>query len=129
MKVFKMWYAVILLFLLCSAVLTGCGSSSVPDAPTGVSATPGAAVVGNSQATIAWTLVPGANSYNIYWSISQGVTPASLNKIAVITSPYLQVDLANGVTYYYVVTAVNGNGESAPSSETRCTAAEAPVIF
>lgn len=82
-------------------------------APTGVTAAPG-----NGQATIGWNTVAGATSYNIYWSTSSGVTKENGTKIqAVAESPYKHTGLANGTTYYYIVTAGNGVEESAPSAE------------
>lgn len=87
-----------------------------PDTPAGVSAT-----AGDLQATIAWSLVPNTDSYNIYWSSSTGVTTANGTKIAGATNPYIQTGRTNGTTYYYVVTAVNSHGESAPSAEVSCT--------
>ncbi len=83
-----------------------------PTAPTGVSATPG-----NAQVTISWTAVAGATSYNLYWSTATGVTPANGTKVAGVTNPYVQTGLANGTTYYYVVTAANANGESTASAQ------------
>ena len=91
-------------------------------APTGVTATPG-----NGQVTIAWTAVADATSYNIYWSTTPGVTPANGTKITGATSPYVHPGLINGTTYYYVVTAVGGTGESAPSSEVSAIPSAAPA--
>lgn len=82
-------------------------------APTGVST---AATSG--QVTISWNAVTGATSYNIYWSTTSGVTVTNGTKITGATSPYLHNSLTNGTTYYYIVTAVNGAGESAPSIQT-----------
>lgn len=118
MKIFKVWSSVIVVLLLSSVILTGCGPS-VTAAPTGVSATPG-----NGQLTITWTAVPDATSYNIYWSSTSGVTPTNGNLISNATSPFIQTGLANGTTYFYVVTAVNGGGgESAASTQVSCTPA------
>lgn len=82
-----------------------------PAAPTGVMAT-----ASNQASTISWTAVPGATSYNIYWATATGVTKATGTKITGATSPYTHSPIANNTTYYYVVTAVNANGESADST-------------
>ncbi|HEY6837296.1 MAG TPA: fibronectin type III domain-containing protein [Geobacteraceae bacterium] len=97
---------------------------TVPAAPTGVSATGGA-----NQVTVSWPAVSGATSYNIYWSTATGVTTANGTKIANATSPYVQTGLTAGTTYYYVVTAVNSAGESAPSAQaSAATNAPVPVV-
>src|SRR5262249_31766788 len=80
-------------------------------APVGVSATPG-----NGQVEISWAVVSGAASYNIYWSTSGGLGTAG-TKITGASNPYDHMALANGTSYYYVVTALNSAGESPASSE------------
>jgi lysophospholipase L1-like esterase/fibronectin type 3 domain-containing protein len=82
------------------------------DAPTGVTAAPG-----SGQATISWSAVRGAASYNIYYSTSSPVSKATGTKVAGVTSPSGISPLTNGTEYYFVVTAVNSSGESAISSE------------
>jgi fibronectin type 3 domain-containing protein len=83
-----------------------------PAEPIGVTVTPG-----NGQVTISWTSVSGATSYNIYWATFTGVTPLNSFLKAGVTNPYTQKGLNNGSNYYYVVTAVNGNGESTASTQ------------
>ena len=83
-----------------------------PSPPTGVSAT-----ADNKQVTISWNEVPGATSYNLYWSTVSGVNKATGTRISNVTAPYTHTGRENGTTYYYVVTAVNGYGESSESSE------------
>jgi mono/diheme cytochrome c family protein len=90
--------------------------STVPVTPTGVSA-----VGGTKQATIKWTTVSGATSYNLYWSKTPGVTTATGTKIAGATSPAVQTGLTDGTAYYYIVTAVNSTGESAASGQVTAT--------
>jgi fibronectin type 3 domain-containing protein len=93
-----------------------------PAAPAAVTVT-----AGDGQAVIAWTAVSGATSYNIYWSTTAGVTPANGTKIPGATSPYTHTPLTNGTTYYYTVTAVNGNGESTATTQASCTPSALPV--
>ncbi len=99
-------------------VLSGCSGNnndnggSAPGAPQNPQAT-----AGDGSVTIQWSAVDGASSYNIYWSTTAGVTKATGTKIEGATSPYAHTGLTNGTTYYYVVTAVNGAGESAESAE------------
>jgi hypothetical protein len=88
-----------------------------PSAPTGVSAT-----AGNRKVIISWESVSGATSYNLYWSMSPGVSKVSYTeKISNVTSPYTHTGRSNGTTYYYVVTAVNSYGESGESTEVSAT--------
>jgi fibronectin type 3 domain-containing protein len=114
MNTFKVRCLDIVFLLLISAALAGCSgkggpdaSKSAPAAPTGVTA-----LSGDGQVTIAWTAVPGATSYNIYWSNNAGVTTANGTKITGAPNPDVINGLTNGTSYYYLVTAVNANGES-----------------
>ena len=100
------------------ASATPAAPTAVPSTPTGVSATPG-----DTQITIGWDAIPAATGFNIYWSTTPGVTPANGTKIARAANPYIQGSLANGTTYYYIVTAMNSVGESAPSPEVSATPA------
>lgn len=104
-------------------ILSGCGgsenlnqpSTSIPRAPTGV-----IAVVGEGQVTLSWIPVSTATSYNIYRSTTTGVSKATGAKISefVLANSFADTTgLVIGETYYYVVTAVNGNGESAESAQ------------
>lgn len=87
-----------------------------PTAPDGVNA-----VAGNSQVTVSWNTVSGASSYNLYYSASTGVSKLNGTKITGVTSPYPKTSLSNGTPYYFVVTAVNGNVESAESARVSAT--------
>jgi len=90
--------------------------TTVPAAPAGVTATGG-----TQQATITWSAVTGATSYNIYRSTTTGVTITSGTKSSVVASSAVQTGLADSTTYYYIVTAVNSVGESAPSVQVAAT--------
>lgn len=83
-----------------------------PAPPKGASATPG-----DTKVTVTWTAVDGATSYNVYYATSPGVKKTTGTKVAGATSPAVVSALTNGVTYYFVVTAVGPGGESAESSE------------
>jgi mono/diheme cytochrome c family protein len=98
--------------------------TTAPAAPAGVTATGGF-----RQVTIAWPAVSGATSYNIYWSTTTGVSPSTGTKIANAVSPYVQMGLADGTTYFYVVTAVNAVGESLPSARVSAATTTAPVTL
>jgi fibronectin type 3 domain-containing protein len=93
-----------------------------PAAPTGVTA-----VGGTNQVTVSWTAVAGATAYDLYWSLTTGVTPTNGTLIANVTSPYTQMGLAASTTYYYVVTARNAAGTSPASAQASATTA-APAI-
>jgi hypothetical protein len=99
-----------------SAALTSQESATpaLSPAPTEVSAT-----ALSNQVTVSWQAVEGASSYNIYWSNTGGLTPATGTKISVPfqSSNYTQKGLANGTNYYYIVTAINSSGESMASSQ------------
>lgn len=82
----------------------------IPVAPTGIAASPS-----DGQITVSWIPIIDADSYNIYWSNSVGLTTLSGYKISGVTSPYTHSGLINGAPYYYLVTAVNAMGESSPS--------------
>jgi len=70
------------------------------------------------QITLTWDGVPGADSYNVYWSTSPGVTRRSGNKISDIKSPRTTIKgLKPGGTYYFVVTTIKGSQESPESDE------------
>ncbi len=91
-------------------------------APTGAASAPASltAKAGNGQVRLDWPAVNGATSYNVYYANSTGVTTAS-TQLANVQAPALQLGLTNGATYYYIVTAVNGFGESLASSESSTT--------
>lgn len=92
----------------------GTGGTTIPTTPASLSATPG-----NLQNTLSWTAVTGATSYKIYASTTASTSATLLSSGSVIvatSTPYNHTGLANGTTYYYVVTAVNGIGESSASA-------------
>jgi fibronectin type 3 domain-containing protein len=84
-----------------------------PTAPAGLAATPG-----NAQVSLSWTASATATSYHVKRSTSSG---AETQISAPTSASYTDGGLANGVKYFYVVSAVNSGGESANSSEVSAT--------
>jgi PKD repeat protein len=91
--------------------------------PSGVTAT-----AGDGQVMIRWDEVTGATSYNLYWSTSPGVSKQNGNRIEGVTSPFTHSGLINGTTYFYVVTAVDKNGESAESNQVSAVPVRAILV-
>lgn len=81
-----------------------------PAAPEVVSATSG-----DTQVTLDWRSVLGATSYRVYWSNTPGVTPANGTLVDNASAPLVHTGLTNGLTYYYIVSAVNAGGEGESS--------------
>ena len=82
-----------------------------------------AAMALSGKVTLAWDPVPGAASYNVYFSPTPGVTRLTGVKIENAANPITIRDLKRGVAYYFVVTAVGASGgESGESAEISHTA-------
>jgi len=90
---------------------------TVPSAPTGLTAT-----AGNAQAALSWTASTGATGYNVKRATTSG-GPYTTIAAGVTSTSYTNTGLTNGTTYYYVVSAVNGAGESASSAQASATPA------
>jgi len=108
-----------------TATLTITVTSTSPGAPTGLTATAGAA-----QVSLSWT-APASDGgsqvtgYNVYEGTSPGgESSAPVNSSPVTATNYLVTGLASG-TYYFVVTAVNQAGEGPESAEASATVTEA----
>jgi cellulose 1,4-beta-cellobiosidase len=94
-----------------------------PPAPTGL-----ALAVGQSNVVLNWPTVAGATSYKVKRGTSSG---SYTSNFTAPSNTYTDSTVANGTTYYYVVTAVNGS-ESANSAEvsgTPNTASNLGVVF
>jgi hypothetical protein len=63
-------------------------------------------------------------SFNVYWSLTPGVTKSS-NKITGAVSPYYHTALICERTYYYAIAAVSSNGEGALCPERSVTTPKA----
>jgi hypothetical protein len=83
--------------------------------PVGVSAQNG-----NQCAGLFWRPVAGANSYNIRSSLLNGGPYTTINGSTTGTN-FLATGLANGQTYYFVITAVESGNEGVPSEQAAAT--------
>jgi fibronectin type 3 domain-containing protein len=90
-----------------------------PLAPSGLSAIPG-----NNLVVLSWTASAGATNYYVKSATNSG-GPYITNANGTATS-FVNTGLSNGVTYYYVVSALNLYGESPNSSETNATPVPVP---
>ncbi|MDH3713585.1 MAG: hypothetical protein OET44_07015 [Gammaproteobacteria bacterium] len=101
-----------------SLEVMGRPSSTIPQAPQGVGASPG-----DGAAAIYWDAVVSAGSYNLYRAEEPGINKINYaafqggQRIVGVNSPHVDTGLNNGTRYYYIVTGENGSGESAESAE------------
>jgi uncharacterized protein (DUF1800 family)/fibronectin type 3 domain-containing protein len=104
-----------------ASLLSACGGGgssppavSPPSSPTGLTVTPGNAVV-----NLSWGIVSAANNYEVKRSTN------NRGPYVVIGSPSAtsatDSSVVNGTTYYYVVSAVNAGGASADSAQVSTT--------
>lgn len=84
---------------------------------------------GNAEAMLRWTQADRATSYAIKRATVSGGPYTTVGWVAVpptgydLGTQFLNAGLANGTTYYYVITASNSAGESSPSVELSVTPA------
>src|SRR5581483_348238 len=85
-----------------------------PATPTGLTA-----ATCNASISLSWNAAPGAASYRVKRA------PVSGGPYGVIGSTtstgYTDGTVSNGATYFYVVSAVNGTGESPDSTQVSAT--------
>jgi len=93
---------------------TGARPKAVPpSAPAGV-----AAMGGNGKISLKWIPVAGAEYYNVYFSTKPQVAKNKRTKVPMVrATPYEHRDVKKKMMYFYVVSAVNGGGESPLSAE------------
>jgi hypothetical protein len=99
-----------------NTLMTESAPVGVPAAPSGVTASPG-----NGQVTLDWLASNGSASYTVYYLNSAGVTTLTGTKIPDARAPFVHIGLTNNQTYYYLVTAVNGTGETQAAAEVNAT--------
>ena len=98
-----------------SAVNITVTTPPAPPAPSGVNA-----VAGNAQVALSWNASVGATSYNLRRAIASG-GPYTTIASGLSTTGYTDSSVANGTTYFYVVSALGDGGESGNSSEVSAT--------
>jgi fibronectin type 3 domain-containing protein len=91
-------------------------TNGTPSIPSGLTAT-----AGGSQVVLNWLMSSGATNYNVRYSTTNGGPYTTIASLP--TTSYTNSGLALGVTYYYVVSAVNAAGESANSLQVSATTA------
>jgi fibronectin type 3 domain-containing protein len=85
--------------------------AKTPKAVTGLAASPD-----NQSVSLAWDAVDGASGYNVYRSKEKdGPLEMQINRAPAAETSFNDSGLANGVDYYYAVTALAG--DSAPFME------------
>ncbi|MFL5242206.1 MAG: fibronectin type III domain-containing protein [Gemmataceae bacterium] len=87
-----------------------------PGTPAGLSAS-----AGDTQATLTWSVVSGATSYDIYRSTSKGGEGATPYQTNITSALFTDTGLTDGTTYYYEISALNAGGQSPLSSEVSAT--------
>jgi hypothetical protein len=104
-----------LIVLSCMFSLSSCVLTLGPATPTGLSISPSIA-----NFSVQWNAVPGADTYNYYCTID-GTTPTKNNyhvtgNISGTSMTFTPVAANLGVTYKFVVSAVDSWGEGSLSS-------------
>ena len=119
-------FSSLLTFFFICMLICACNDDTVwrydpgaPDRPVGLAAT-----ADNGQVSLRWSPAVNAAAYAVYYATSPGVTPSTGTKIAtVVGTSYIKTGLTNDTTYYFVVTSVNSNSESAASDQIAATPA------
>jgi fibronectin type 3 domain-containing protein/regulation of enolase protein 1 (concanavalin A-like superfamily) len=101
--------------------ITAAATLPAPAAPVGV-----AVIATNQQNVVSWDVVPGAITYNLKRSTTSG-GPYSIIASNTAAIGFTDTAVTNLVTYYYVASAVNANGESVNSSPASGTPQLPPV--
>lgn len=99
-----------------SAEVSATPAFAVPAAPTALTA-----AITNNSASLSWTAAAFADSYNVKRSTTSGSGYTTIGTTTAPTVSYDDATAVDGVVYYYVVSAVNGAGEGADSTERTVT--------
>jgi hypothetical protein len=97
--------------------------SNEPAPPSPVAVLAISAVSGNSAVTLSWSSISSATSYVIYRSDSSAQPGTQIVSVASPSTSFLDSDVANGNTYYYVIDALSGSSVIVRSSQVAATPA------
>jgi fibronectin type 3 domain-containing protein len=75
----------------------------------------------SGAANLNWNYIGSATTFNIYRGTSPGTETLFFAGLGAGSTTFFNSGLTNGTTYYYLVTAVNADSESPPSSEASAT--------
>jgi endo-1,4-beta-xylanase len=90
------------------------GLGNAPPVPTGLQAQ-----AGSGQVQLTWSASAGATSYNVKRATTSGGPYTTVGSAT--TTSFTNTGLTNGTTFFFVVSAVNSNGESANSTQVSAT--------
>src|SRR5438552_2078893 len=108
------------------ATATPAAGQTVPSAPRSLSAVPGDGLIGLTWPAPSSDGGSPITNHNVYRGTTpHGETQTPLATVGNVTS-YTDTSAMNGVTYYYVVKAVNGVGEGGASNEASATPVAGP---
>ena len=113
-------------------IMTSCdGASNGNNGGTDTPIVPNAPTIqqidaADRELTIQWGAVSNANTYNLYWNTTGGVTTSDSSVTGLLTPYYVHTGLCLFKTHSYMVTAVNTAGESGPSNEVSALPAVIP---
>jgi cellulose 1,4-beta-cellobiosidase len=90
------------------------GLGNAPPVPAGLQAT-----AGSGQVQLTWNPSAGATSFNVKRATTSGGPYTTVGTST--TTTFTNTGLTNGTTLFFVVSAVNGSGESANSTQVSAT--------
>jgi GH18 family chitinase len=105
---------------LLNAIRVAYPKIALTSATPGIPSAPTAASVSAISATLNWAVVSTGTSYHVKRSTTSGSGYATL--ATTIAATYTDATLSSGVTYYYVISALNNAVEGANSAERAVTA-------